>query len=48
VNVPFRVEPDGGGYAYFKLARRPTMRAKGTDATSRFGGFLPVTLRQVD
>ena len=48
VNVPFRVEPDAGGYAYFKLARRPTMRAKGTDAMSRFGGFLPVTLRQVD
>ena len=42
------MEPDCGGYAYFKLARRPTMRTKGTDATSRFGGILPVTLRQVD
>ncbi len=48
VNVPFRVEPDCGGYAYFKLARRPTMRTKGMDAASRFGGFLPVTIRQAD
>ena len=48
VNEPFLVEPDCGGYAYFKLTRRPTAAARGKAVGTRFGNILPVTLRQVD
>ena len=48
VNEPFLVEPDCGGYAYFKLTRRPTAATRGKAVGTRFGNILPVTLRQVD
>ena len=48
VNDPFLVEPDCGGYAYFKLTRRPTAAARGKAVGTRISHILPVTIRQVD